>query len=315
MCIVDSHMHVNYNGFSLKKIINYLDKNKIDCCWLLTWEEINPGPWEYYDLPIDECYEAFLKYPSRIIPMYAPDPHKNSATAELMTWHQKGIKGCGELKATVNWGDIILEDLLKLSNNLKLPVIFHMEEAQTRLISSSSTYIAKMLCRALQAERNIYSVPKSILKFLAKHLPVYRKIMPYRFPGYMIDFDLLETALKVYPNIKFVAHGPGFWKHIGADGGTNNSSYPSGKVLGKGKIWRLLSEFSNLYADLSVSGFNALSRDIDNAKIFLSQYEDKILFGTDNYLKWGIDFIHSLNLSKKAYQNILGRNACHIITN
>lgn len=38
--MVDSHMHVNFNGLSTKDIIKYLNHEKIDICWLLTWEEV-----------------------------------------------------------------------------------------------------------------------------------------------------------------------------------------------------------------------------------------------------------------------------------
>lgn len=89
MFSVDSHMHVNFNGMSLKDIIKYLDKERIDLCWLLTWEEINPGNWVYRHLPIETVYEAYLKCPSRIIPFYAPDPHKKQASSQLENWCSK----------------------------------------------------------------------------------------------------------------------------------------------------------------------------------------------------------------------------------
>ena len=32
MSVIDSHMHVNFAGFSLGDVIKYLDMNRIDCC-------------------------------------------------------------------------------------------------------------------------------------------------------------------------------------------------------------------------------------------------------------------------------------------
>ncbi len=82
-------MHVNLNGWTLKDIIGYLDRERIDFCWLLSWEEVNPGPWGYKHLPVEDISEAFQKYPSRIIPFYAPDPHRGDAVNTLEAWHRE----------------------------------------------------------------------------------------------------------------------------------------------------------------------------------------------------------------------------------
>ena len=83
MTTIDSHMHLNFNGLSLRRIINYLDREKIDICWLLSWEEIDPGPWHYEHLAVEDIHKAFLKYPQRIIPFYAPDPHRLDASSKM----------------------------------------------------------------------------------------------------------------------------------------------------------------------------------------------------------------------------------------
>ena len=61
MTTIDSHMHLNFNGLSLRRIINYLDREKIDICWLLSWEEIHPGPWHYQHLAVEDIYEGLFK--------------------------------------------------------------------------------------------------------------------------------------------------------------------------------------------------------------------------------------------------------------
>jgi hypothetical protein len=43
----------------------------------------------------------------------------------------------------------------------------------------------------------------------------------------------------------------------------------------------MFSEYPNLYGDLSTSGLNALARDPDFSRDFLSRYQDKLLFGSD----------------------------------
>ncbi|MHB8105392.1 MAG: amidohydrolase family protein [Dehalococcoidales bacterium] len=316
MTVVDSHMHVNFNGQSSDDIIRYLDRKRIDCCWLLSWEEISHGLWPYQYLSVEDIYEAYLKYPSRIIPFYAPDPHKSDASAQLQNWHQKGIRGCGELKATLNWESDRIRAILQTAKRLKMPLVFHMEESESRHIPRSDAIYDRILFSALETERKIYQIPRSVLRLLASSCkPLKDTVRSYTFPGYMLDFASLEVALRDFPDVNFVAHGPMFWKHISYDVVICKETLPKGPVIGEGIIWRLLRDYPNLYADTSAdSGLNALTRDRENAKRFLSLFEDKILYGTDNVIKGQKDFLNSLGLSQGTYKKIYGDNAYRLIS-
>jgi predicted TIM-barrel fold metal-dependent hydrolase len=308
-------MHVNFIGFRLNDIIRYLDINRIDCCWLLSWEEISPGPWPYQHLSIEDIYDAYLKYPSRIIPFYAPDPHKDGAANELEYWYQKGIRGCGELKSTLNWGSSNIQKLLTTVQKLGMPIAFHMEESEARINLRSSTIFDRILYRGLRAKRKIYQVPKKVLYTLVnRYSPLRNRFEFYTFPGYMLDFASLEVILADCPHVNFVAHGPMFWKYISADVATRNEMYPRGPVVGEGIIWRLLRDYPNLYADVSgTSGYDGLTKDPEFAKNILSKYDNKILFGTDNYSLGLRDFLDSLRLPKSTYKLIYGENAAKLI--
>jgi predicted TIM-barrel fold metal-dependent hydrolase len=91
----------------------------------------------------------------------------------------------------------------------------------------------------------------------------------------------LPAMLKAYPKTSFIGHANAFWANISAvvpDG----VAYPAGKVEPGGLTDRMLSEFSNLHADLSAnSGRNALGRDPDFAAAFLARHQDKLMFGSD----------------------------------
>ncbi len=314
MASIDSHVHVNYNGFSSGEIIKYLDRERIDFCWVLSWEEINPGPWIYNHLPVEDIHEAYLKYPSRIIPFYAPDPQGNDAAAKLENWHSKGIRGCGELKATLNWDSKQVMGILQAARRLKTPVVFHMEESGCRIPYSEKLFY-RLLYYGLETKKKVYKIPQGILQLLVKsYAPLRNKTESFIFPGYMLDMASLENTLRIYPDINFIAHGPMFWKHISADGAIRSEVYPTGLVTGEGIIWRLLSDYPNLYADTSAdSGLNAFTRDPENAKRFLSLFEDKILFGTDNVMKGQRGFLNSLTLSKSTFKKICGDNAHRLI--
>ena len=315
MFSVDSHLHVNFNGMSSRDIINYMDKDRIDLCWLLTWEEVNPGHWEYKHLSVEAVYDAYLIYPSRIIAFYAPDPHIELASSQLEYWYYKGIRGCGELKATLNWNSDEMKPFLKTVEKLKLPLVFHMEESRYCNIPYSDAIFDRMLFYALRTERKIYQIPKFVLNLLVKnYAPLKGRTKSYFFPGYMLDFGSLESSLKDYPGVNFVAHGIMFWKHISNDAGNCFEALPKGPINGEGVIWRLLSDYPNLYADLSAqSGLNALARDPQNARKFLSLFENKILYGTDNFIKGQREFLNSLRLKKSSYNKIYGENACKIM--
>jgi len=57
---------------------------------------------------------------------------------------------------------------------------------------------------------------------------------------------------------------------------------PSGKVKRGGVTDKLLSDYPNLFGDLSAnSGNNALSRDPEFTEGFLRRHEDKLIFGSD----------------------------------
>lgn len=91
----------------------------------------------------------------------------------------------------------------------------------------------------------------------------------------------LPAMLKAYPGTTFIGHANAFWANISADVPAG-VAYPDGKVQAGGLTDRMLSEFPNLYADLSAnSGHNALGRDPDFAAAFLVRHRDKLMFGSD----------------------------------
>ena len=90
-----------------------------------------------------------------------------------------------------------------------------------------------------------------------------------------------EAMLKAYPKTKFIGHADAFWANVSADY-ANDVAYPSGPVKRGGVTDKLLSDYSNLYGDLSAnSGNNALSRDPEFTVGFLKRHEDKLIFGSD----------------------------------
>ena len=97
-------------------------------------------------------------------------------------------------------------------------------------------------------------------------VPVMMHIQNFpHFPGelpYNTGYDHFDKILREYPNTHFIGHGDLFWANISADVPTDRG-YPSGPIRAGGLTDRWLSDFPNLYADMSAnSGNNALSRDL-----------------------------------------------------
>ena len=100
-------------------------------------------------------------------------------------------------------------------------------------------------------------------------------------------FKNFEAMLKAYPKTRFIGHADAFWANISADY-ANDVAYPSGRIKPGGITDKLLSDYPNIYGDLSAnSGNNALSRDPEFTVGFLKRHQDKLIFGSDCACKDG----------------------------
>jgi predicted TIM-barrel fold metal-dependent hydrolase len=98
---------------------------------------------------------------------------------------------------------------------------------------------------------------------------------------YNTGYPQFDKVLRAYPRTKFIGHGDLFWAHISADVPTDRG-YPSGPVKPGGLTDKFLSDYPNLYADMSAnSGNNALSRDQTFSREFIVRHRTKLIFGSD----------------------------------
>jgi predicted TIM-barrel fold metal-dependent hydrolase len=293
---VDSHLHVGFRGCSPERIIGYLDAEGLDLAWLLTWEEDHPViPSQYRHLSVADAFYAYEQHPSRLIPMYAPDPARPGFREDLRSWHARGIRGIGELKVSLTWDSAPVGALLEEARALGLPVVFHME---------GPGYFPFP-----------WSLPNRVFtQTLNRANRVGRRLGRGRgyFPGYLPDFDGLGRRLAEFPEVAFVGHGPLFWKGIAREQG--DAVYPAGKVGEPGILCDLLARYPNLHADLSGrGGYNALARDPGFARKFLPAYSRRILFGTDNFSLGLPALLGSLGLPGPDLELILGGNAAALV--
>jgi predicted TIM-barrel fold metal-dependent hydrolase len=100
-------------------------------------------------------------------------------------------------------------------------------------------------------------------------------------PAYNTGYPEFDQVLKAFPKTTFIGHGDFFWANISADVPLDRG-YPDGPIKPGGLTDKWLSDFPNLYADMSAnSGNNALSRDKGFAQDFVARHKDKLIFGSD----------------------------------
>ena len=127
--------------------------------------------------------------------------------------------------------------------------------------------------------RRVYDVAAELQVPVMMHIqtfPHFKGELPYN-TGYP-EFD---KVLRAYPRTNFIGHGDLFWAHISADVPTDRG-YPAGPIKPGGLTDKWLSDFPNLYADMSAnSGNNALSRDAAFTHNFIVRHQSKLIFGSD----------------------------------
>ena len=276
--IVDIHVHlgsvrsfhpgiIGWVHVELEDLLGYMDKVGVDWVVALSLPE-NSDP--YSRIISNEKLLNYVSDTTRIVPFCAIDPRGFKAGEKLEKLVKKGCKGLGEFKVMLPVKHEKIVSLLKVVDNLGLPVLFHMEDKK-----------------------------------------------------YFYDIQDLPYILEKFPDVIFVAHGPGWWKHISSQ--APDEIYPKGPIVEEGKVQEIMRNYPNIYADISAySGLNALKRDVNYAKKFLIEFQDRILYGSDfpclspSGTQFGlnrehIDFLTKLKLNEEVIEKILWKNASKIL--
>lgn len=107
-------------------------------------------------------------------------------------------------------------------------------------------------------------------------------LMHWQYKMYNYGFERFYKMLEKYPKVNFIGHAQTWWANIDKNIKDQSDLYPKGPVTPGGITDRYLSDYPNMYGDLSAgSGLNALRRDEDHAKQFLERHQDKLVYGSD----------------------------------
>ncbi|MDQ2775213.1 MAG: amidohydrolase [Acidobacteriota bacterium] len=127
--------------------------------------------------------------------------------------------------------------------------------------------------------RRVYDIAAEMQVPVMMHIqnfPHFAGELPYN-----TGYERFDKVLRAHPKTTFIGHADLFWANISADVPTDRG-YPSGPVKPGGLTDRYLSDFPNLYADMSAnSGNNALARDPEFSRGFLVRHKSKLIFGSD----------------------------------
>jgi predicted TIM-barrel fold metal-dependent hydrolase len=283
--IIDAHNHPDWHGHSVSKFLRNMEQYNIDRTWLLSWEaprdEYNPSSYSVVPdhdgngpISFKRCVAYVEQYPDKFVLGYAPDPRLPDAIDRLKSAIDVyGVRIYGEIKLRMMYDNFDAIRLFRFCGERLLPVVVHLD-----------------------------------YEFDSGH--------KYPRPNYWYGggIDSFERAVKACPATIFLGHAPGFWAHISGDDRYDKEPYPKGKVEPGGRVAAMLRQYPNLYCDISAgSGHIALSRDRDFTREFLVEFQDRILYGRDNFTNNHQEFLNSLDLPQQVLDKIYADNALKLV--
>jgi len=212
------------------------------------------SPEVYFPQANEDVLEMAAEYPDRIIPWCNIDPRllTNSPTAPLgkvlAHYKEAGCKGLGEVMCNMPMLDPFVQNLFAHAEDVGLPVTFDGSDQ-------------------VRGDFGLQDDP---------------------------GLPQLEHTLQAFPKLKILGHGPTFWSEIArletpgeraiifGPRGHQVGILPSGPIKEEGVVPKLLRRYPNLYGDLSdATPYNALTRDPDYGPKFVTEFQDRLLYGTD----------------------------------
>ncbi|WP_409345691.1 amidohydrolase family protein [Paenibacillus sp. MBLB4367] len=283
--IIDVHNHPDWYGYDLDKFLENMRQYNIDRTWMLSWE----SPLDEYDpsynkivpdhdgsgpISFKRCVEYARKHPDKFVIGYAPDPRRPDAIDKLHAAVELyGVRVYGELKLRMMYDNPDAIRLYRYCGQKGLPVLVHID----------------------------YEFDSGV---------------KYPRPNWWYGGGIgaFERAVAACPETVFIGHAPGFWAHLSGDDQYNKVPYPSGPIEPGGKVTEMMRRYPNLYCDISAgSGHRALSRDLSFTREFLTEFQDRVLYGRDYMDNIHQTLLNELGLEKQVLDKIYSGNALRLV--
>ena len=165
-----------------------------------------------------------------------------------------------------------------------------------------------------QAMQLVYSIAREF------DVPV---LLHFQHERYNTGIERFHAMVERFPTVNFIGHAQTWWGNIDRNH-AQAVMYPKTPVEPGGITDRLLSDYPNVYGDLSAgSGLNSMLRDEDHARGFLARHQDRLLWasdcndsvgvGTDCIGSNGLAAVRRLAPGPDAIAKILSGNAARIL--
>lgn len=106
-------------------------------------------------------------------------------------------------------------------------------------------------------------------------------LLHFQIGEYNLGFENFHRVLERFPTVAFIGHAQTWWASVD-EYHQGQPLYPTHPVTPGGLTDRYLSDYPNMYGDLSAgSGLNFLLRDEAHARWFLVKHQDRLLYGSD----------------------------------
>lgn len=201
----------------------------------------------------EDILDMCEKYPDRFFPFCNIDPRAltNSYDAPLdrllRYYKDKGCRGIGEVMLNFPMMHPMVQNLFKHAQDIGLPVT----------------------CDGSDVVGGDFGL--------------------YDDPG----LPQMEHTLQKFPDLVMIGHGPVFWAEIGRletpaqrktvfqpNGTQAGWNPPTGPIKEEGVVPKLFRRYPNLCGELS-DAYSSLVRDANYGPKFLTEFQDRLLFGTD----------------------------------
>jgi len=241
----------------------------------------------------EDILEMAERYPDRFIPFCNIDPRAltNSVDAPLdrllRYYRNQGCKGLGEVMLNVPMMDPMVQNLFKHAQEVGLPVTFDGSDQ-------------------VGGDFGLYDDP---------------------------GLPQLEHTLQRFPKLIMLGHGPVFWAEIGRletpaqrktvfrpDGEQVGWQPPSGPIKEEGVVPKLFRRYPSLYGELSDAA-HALGRDPEYGPKFLTEFQDRLLFGTDicyfempfRTMDLLLEWRNAQKISEEVFRKVARENAVRLL--
>ena len=106
-------------------------------------------------------------------------------------------------------------------------------------------------------------------------------LLHFQHEAYNFHIERFHKILEKFPKVNFIGHAQTWWGNIDKNH-DQTVMYPKTPVTPGGISDRYLSDYENMYGDLSAgSGQNSMTRDEEHARGFIERHQDKLLYGSD----------------------------------